>query len=210
MSGVEFGPTNDQKPSPDAGACVVVDDVLGVAERQQLLERADGSGWRHQLGELPDRTVMVRRTRSHVVDQTMAALVFERLRPALPPLSDFLGDRRVTDDPRDTSHPNEWQPSGVNPLLRVYRYETGGEYREHHDEAWVIDGFERSFLTVLFCLGGQFSDGETEVDGVPIPPVPGRAIVFDHRRLHAGRPVTAGEKLLARSDVLFKRAAPMR
>lgn len=98
--------------------------------------------------------------------------------------------------------------------LIVLRYQPGEEYRPHRD--YVPPGtIERDrpqagnrARTICVYLNAVEAGGETEfpVPGVRVPPQAGRAVVFDNLKpngqpepdsLHAGLPVTRGEKWLA-------------
>lgn len=98
--------------------------------------------------------------------------------------------------------------------LTVLRYEPGEEYRPHRDYR-PPSSIERDrpeagnrARTICVYLNDVESGGETEfpMAGVRIAPVAGRAVVFDNlfadgqpdpESLHAGLPITHGEKWLA-------------
>jgi len=101
--------------------------------------------------------------------------------------------------------------------LQVVRYQPGQYYNEHHDsccensekcEQFTKNGGQR-ILTVLIYLNNDFDDGETyfRVLDKKIKADPGNAIVFHPLAtntnkchpyaLHAGLPVTRGEKWIA-------------
>ena len=101
--------------------------------------------------------------------------------------------------------------------LQVVRYLPGQYYNEHHDAccdnnekcmAFVKKGGQR-MLTVLIYLNNEFSEGHTYFKNLnlKIKPPTGDAIVFfplakgtnkcHPLALHAGMPVTAGEKWIA-------------
>ena len=101
--------------------------------------------------------------------------------------------------------------------LQVVRYLPGQYYNEHHDACcdnnekcmdFVRKGGQR-MLTVLIYLNNEFSEGQTYFKNLnlKIKPPTGDAIVFyplakgtnkcHPLALHAGMPVTAGEKWIA-------------
>ena len=101
--------------------------------------------------------------------------------------------------------------------LQVVRYMPGQYYNEHHDaccdnidkcKEFTKLGGQRK-LTVLVYLNDEFTDGETEFKnlGIKIKPNAGDAIVFyplarnsskcHPHALHAGLPVSSGEKWIA-------------
>lgn len=101
--------------------------------------------------------------------------------------------------------------------LQVVRYHPGQFYKEHHDaccdqnskcEEFIKKSGQR-ILTVLVYLNDAFTDGETEFQNLNLrlKAKPGSAIVFHPLAdkssfchplaLHAGLPVTSGEKWIA-------------
>jgi prolyl 4-hydroxylase len=90
--------------------------------------------------------------------------------------------------------------------LQILRYRPGQEYKTHYD---AIPGWSNQRVaTMLVWLNDGYEGGETwfPTPGLAVRGGPGDALLFcnvgpDGRRdaaaAHAGRPVTAGEKLLA-------------
>ena len=78
---------------------------------------------------------------------------------------------------------------------------------------------ECSYLTVQVYLSasadlvggattfyGQWGPQDESEKEVPVEPIPGRVLVFQHRELvHSGGEVLQGEKIVVRSDIMFKR-----
>jgi prolyl 4-hydroxylase len=90
--------------------------------------------------------------------------------------------------------------------LQMLRYRPGGEYRAHSD-ALPGEGNQR-LLTMIVYLSDGYSGGETHFPrtGLTFPGRAGDALLFrnvtddgrpDPLTLHAGLPVTRGEKLIA-------------
>jgi prolyl 4-hydroxylase len=98
---------------------------------------------------------------------------------------------------------------GGNPRLRLYRYGPGERHGVHWDTVVELDGGVRSLVTLVFYLNDGFEGGETEFPelGQRIEPRAGRALLFQHRILHEATVVRSGEKLVLRTDVLYR---PMR
>jgi predicted 2-oxoglutarate/Fe(II)-dependent dioxygenase YbiX len=95
---------------------------------------------------------------------------------------------------------------GANPRLRLYRYAPGERHGAHWDTVVELADGVRSMLTLVFYLNDDFTGGETvfpELDQ-RIAPRRGRALLFQHRVLHEASVVTAGEKLVLRTDVLYR------
>ena len=100
--------------------------------------------------------------------------------------------------------------SGTRPAqgepLQLLRYRPGGEYRAHMDA--LPGGGSQRILTLLLYLSDQYSGGETRFErtGLTFRGRIGDALLFrnvtvdgrpDPLTLHAGLPVTRGEKLIA-------------
>lgn len=95
--------------------------------------------------------------------------------------------------------------------INIVNYKIGGEYKKHFDafdshfEDVLMNGGNRAF-TALFYLNDNFAGGETEfvnINGLKIKPETGKLILWknlnddgtlDKNSLHAGLPVTNGEK----------------
>lgn len=131
----------------------------------------------------------------------LADRLWERVATHLPAPADwFDGDNPAPQlDPRI----ERWRWSSLSPWLRWYRYELGAEFRPHTDEPWHPHPTRRSLLTLLVFLPcGGCIGGETVVGTEVVAAAEGRVVAFDHRLLHAGRPVEQGAKLVLRTDVV--------
>jgi len=95
---------------------------------------------------------------------------------------------------------------GANPRLRLYRYGAGERHGAHWDTVVELPDDIVSMLTLVFYLNDGFTGGETSFPELErtIEPRRGRALLFQHRVLHEASAVTAGEKLVLRTDVLFR------
>lgn len=108
-----------------------------------------------------------------------------------------------------------WRAVGLNPRFRACRYTGGQSFTIHRDGAHVAPDGRRSWLTLQLyvtdgarCTGGRtrfYADATGAREWAAVSPRAGRAIVFDHRAWHDGEPVTAGEKIVLRTDVMFER-----
>jgi predicted 2-oxoglutarate/Fe(II)-dependent dioxygenase YbiX len=108
-----------------------------------------------------------------------------------------------------------WTLHGLNSRFRACRYRDGQAFCIHRDGAHVPDEATRSMLTLQLYLddASAMSGGRTRFyaasDGrdvwAAISPRRGTAIVFDHRAWHDGEAVTAGEKYVVRTDVMYRR-----
>ena len=104
-----------------------------------------------------------------------------------------------------------WQVLGLNERFRFYRYEPGQYFRWHVDGCFRRSRCERSFLTLMLYLNGDFVGGATDFDNralvepLSVTPRPGCALIFTHAQLHQGAPVARGRKYVLRTDVMYRR-----
>jgi prolyl 4-hydroxylase len=98
------------------------------------------------------------------------------------------------------------QLAGANPRLRLYRYGPGERHGAHWDTVVELPDSVRSMITLVFYLNDGFAGGETDFPelGRRIVPKRGMALLFQHRVLHEASEVTRGEKLVLRTDVLYR------
>lgn len=126
-----------------------------------------------------------------LVDRSLAARVFQKVRHLIPP---------------------SFKVVGANELFRFSEYEEGGEFKIHKDGMNQDERGNRSVITVNIFLNGsdQFLGGSTDFfhDDPMITlrksvlPKVGRAAIFDAQQYHCGRPVSAGRKYLLRTDLM--------
>lgn len=95
---------------------------------------------------------------------------------------------------------------GANPRLRLYRYQQGEKHGAHWDTVVELPGGVQSLLTLVFYLNDDFAGGATDFPelGRVITPRRGSALLFQHRILHEATSVVSGEKLVLRTDVLYR------
>jgi prolyl 4-hydroxylase len=102
--------------------------------------------------------------------------------------------------------------SGTKPTwgepLHVLRYGPGQQYRPHHDAHTLVQVEQRRIATALLYLNDEYQGGETHFPeiGVTVRGGIGDLLIFhnldaeklpDRRMIHAGLPITRGEKWLA-------------
>jgi predicted 2-oxoglutarate/Fe(II)-dependent dioxygenase YbiX len=173
-----------------------VDGVLSEPECAALIARFEAA---ERAGEAEPATVdypggpvlrpeVRNNTRVIFDDVELAARLFERVRDHVP--ATLMG----------------WQVHGANERLRFYRYQPGERFNAHYDGSFQRSDRERSLLTFMIYLNGDFEGGETSfLDlGESIKPAPGLALLFQHPILHEGCEVTAGIKYAIRSDVMYR------
>jgi prolyl 4-hydroxylase len=186
--------TRLQKTALLDDAIFTVSDFLSPLECSAWIRRAEDLG----LDAAPITTAfgfaMVRSVRNNTRvmfdDETSAAELWSRLAPFVPPTLD--GARAI----------------GLNERFRVYRYERAQYFRWHSDGAFVRNAHERSELTLMIYLNGDFEGGTTDFDtrraALRVEPVAGTALVFEHPLRHQGAPVARGRKYVLRTDVMYR------
>jgi prolyl 4-hydroxylase len=101
------------------------------------------------------------------------------------------------------------KPVGTNERFRAYKYEPGQRFAPHLDGCFKRDHApynERSELTFMVYLNDGFGGGATRfLDyDLDVTPRTGMALLFQHRILHEGCPVTSGVKYVLRSDIMYR------
>jgi prolyl 4-hydroxylase len=101
---------------------------------------------------------------------------------------------------------SEMTLAGANPRLRLYRYGPGERHGAHWDTVVELEGGVRSLITLVFYLNDGFEGGTTDFPelGRQLTPQLGRALLFQHRILHEATEVLSGEKLVLRTDILYR------
>jgi predicted 2-oxoglutarate/Fe(II)-dependent dioxygenase YbiX len=174
----------------------VVADLLTPEECREYIDWTEAKGYEAApittLSGFELRPEVRNNTRVIVDDPERAEALWLRVRDEIPT---FYAGR---------------QAIGLNERLRFYRYDPGERFALHRDGAYRRENGEMSLLTVLVYLNEGFSGGETVVEGRPITPRRGMALIFDHQLLHEGAAVTGGRKYVLRSDVMFDRIGRIR
>jgi hypothetical protein len=99
-----------------------------------------------------------------------------------------------------------YEPCGLNERFRFYRYKDAQRFKPHMDGAFKRSETEVSLITMLIYLNEDFEGGSTPLITLNenIIPKTGMLLLFDHKILHAGQPVTSGTKYVLRTDVMYK------
>ncbi|AGO10469.1 AaceriABR017Cp [[Ashbya] aceris (nom. inval.)] len=103
---------------------------------------------------------------------------------------------------------------GLNPQLRLYRYQKGHHFGKHYDESVMVPGVGQTQWTVLIYLSGDdtLEGGDTIFyspqgrDHEAIHPSPGLVLLHKHGDdclLHEAQMVLKGVKWVLRSDIIF-------
>jgi hypothetical protein len=216
-------------------SALLVDSLLSDADLGVLREQIDRLCWQPVgvsgiASEYSDGDP-IGSWRASVFNEKLAGLLWHRLRTYLPELRAFDAKCRTDWDGHAL-----WRPVGINPLLRLIRYRDAGLLVPHYDAPYVESAERRTLTTLVVYLacdddvvGGEtrfIADPQRQIEHdrrdysdwtrvarpdeiiASVEPLPGSALVFDHRIQHDSAPLTAptGSKIILRTDVIYERA----
>ena len=183
-------------------------EILAIADKRgyerALLNQGDD---RQEVGELNET---VRRGQRCIIEsEDLARRLWVLLEPLIPPREVVPGKRYST-----------WKACGVNPTLRLLRYDAPSDHFELHQDGSYstttpAGDKQRSFLTLQLYLnnggGCDFAGGATrmflstgaETVVEDVVPRTGRVLLFQHNIWHIGEAVQSGTKLVLRSEVMY-------
>jgi prolyl 4-hydroxylase len=177
-------------------------EVLTPGECVEQIARAENLGFVAQHFRGPEHVEV--RNRVAIDDDAVAAFLWDRLAPQIPPLLSFYRPG-LRPDP-DTADLHQLRAMGLNRRMRYYKY-SGGERFAPHVDLSHSEGSRRSFLTLIIYLNDDFQGGETDFFTFSVAPRTGKAIAFAHELRHEGKPVFCGTKYVLRTDVMYEEFA---
>ena len=145
------------------------------------------------------------RSRAQFEEPTWAQLIWERLRPSIPALTEVYSEQFLP-EPTPQLPLSQYMPVHLNERFRCYKYGPDEEFRRHQDFAHEYSATKRTFLTVLLYLNDGYSGGETAFDNWVVQPKLGQLVMFPHELEHEGCRILSGWKYTLRSDVVFEAA----
>ncbi|MES1908944.1 MAG: hypothetical protein MHM6MM_001777 [Cercozoa sp. M6MM] len=190
-----------------------IDNFLSERECQQLIEAAENNGGTRLL---PLSQEYPQQYRSGKRFLTLAPEFVDVMWQRLSPLFDRTEKRGMVPFGHDKS--TKWKPCGINPMLRITKYDPGDKFSPHRDSGFVAAPGIESAMTLLVYLNHDCKGGHTlfyndrsisrVVPGKNIKlrevPKTGAALLFPHDVIHAGDTVESGNKYILRCDVLFE------
>ena len=196
-----------------------VNNALSECEIQWLLDQTKKANWKtaNHYGKHEDNLDHAMSTRASIYQETLAQLLFNRIRSHIPALKINHGERIL--DGKDV-----WVASGINPLFRYIRYQPGQSLVAHYDDTYQANQYQKTLMTAIIYLNNSssmtrfISDKQlsipeekrdyhdwdrlgTEVE-LAIPAKAGQIVIFDHRILHDATSPTE-EKTIIRTDIMF-------
>lgn len=181
--------------SLDGEDIFVIHDLLSPEECDELISRSESLGYEAAAVGGESIPQLRNNGRAFLEDPTLAAELWRRAAPFVP------------------RHREGHSACGLHERFRFYRYETAEMFGAHYDGAVHRGEFEVSKLTFMIYLGDVDEGGSTNFYGPglvlqhEVRPARGKALVFDHCRLHEGAPVLRGRKYVLRTDVMYSRPA---
>ena len=180
------------------GKVLTVNDALSKPECRALInfiEQSPNVTTTHQ--ERTREYTYRHNDRLQLDDSSFACFLFARMKPLL------------------ATHPSFANAVGLNPNIRLYRYEEGMRFDAHYDES-VTTANGTTKWTVLYYLntlslasGGStdfYINGHEKHEAASVSPIEGSACLHIHGDeclLHKGAEVTLGVKYLLRTDIVF-------
>lgn len=176
----------------DGESIFVIHGLLSSLECEELIARSEALGY--EAAAVGDESLPQLRNngRAFLEDAALAAELRRRASPFVPQWIDGA------------------EVCGLHERFRFYRYESAEQFQVHMDGSVRRGETEQSRLTFMVYLSAVEEGGETNFYGtggvvqLAVRPAPGKALVFDHRRLHEGAAVRKGRKYVLRTDVMYR------
>jgi hypothetical protein len=172
------------------------EQMIALTERLGYEEALVNVGYGRQMF-MPD----IRKGWRCIVDSHMyAEELWQRVKSLIPPLSDLPTTQRRAEA--------GWVISGLNERLRFLKYTPGDYFKPHQDGSYTTpDKTATSFYTLQLYLNDGFQGGATRFfcdNDVMTDCVPeaGMVLLFEHRLMHEGSLLEAGDKYVIRTDVM--------
>lgn len=195
-------------PTLQGRVCGVLPGVFSPAECAQLLTPETRAAFVPAHSHYP--TFYRNNDRLVRHDPALATHIACRLRPVVP------AQLVLTED--GPGEDGTWEFHGLNPRFRYCCYRPQQYFRRHQDGVFHAEADVQSKLTFLLYLNDaeEFTGGHTLFYADAFSPEPtaryaprrGDVLVFHHKLWHEGELITAGEKYILRSDLLYRRIAP--
>jgi hypothetical protein len=167
--------------------------------------------------------------RASSFQEAYAQELFNRIKPNLPNVKEC-NEKTNT----DWDNHSEWEPIGVNPLLRFIKYTDGGLLIPHYDAPYIASEDTRTLMSLVIYLdndpdvtGGALHFLNDKQAGIPVTerdlndltepagnddvllsmtPKANSAVLFDHRILHESQKLTGtGQKTIIRTDIMYRK-----
>jgi WD40 repeat protein len=187
--------------------CFVIPSLFTQAECEELLPPTIKNSFQKANSNYP--TYYRNNDRFVIDNEALADKLFQKVKPYLP--------ETIETNTTIQSETGTWQLKELNTRLRFCKYGANQYFHRHLDGIHYRSDTVQSKLTFMIYLNGatEFKGGRTlfyktkedsEVWATYIPQQ-GDLIVFDHNVWHEGEVLSAGEKFVLRSDILYARTS---
>lgn len=187
--------------------CFVISGLFSASECAQLLSPEVLDSFQSANAYYPP---FYRNNERLVRDNPQMALeLFEKIKPYLPEI--------ITVNGNNEAERGTWKYKTLNERFRYCKYHANQFFGRHLDGVHYRSDSVQSKLTFMVYLnsapdfeGGRtlfFKDKNTPEIWASYIPQRGDLIVFDHNLWHEGEQVTAGNKYVLRSDILYERVS---
>jgi prolyl 4-hydroxylase len=170
--------------------CETLKGILSAEECQGLIEAAERIGF-----EPTNEPADLRKSLRCIIDSStnLVEKIWERIAEHVP-----------------MTWPDNYEVTGLNPRLRILKYNVGDEFRIHADGTFRAVNGDVSKLTLLIYLNVDYEGGyttyilgENAKHHVIVPGV-GDAVMQDQNVLHFVPVITSGVKYVLRTDVMYR------
>lgn len=185
--------------------CFVIPSLFTQTECETLLSADIKNSFQKAIANYP--TYYRNNDRFVIDNETLAGQLFQKVKHYLP---ETIGINSPIQSENGT-----WQLKELNSRLRYCKYSANQYFHRHLDGVHYRSDTVQSKLTFMIYLnsatefkGGRtlfFKTKETDVIWASYIPKQGDLIVFDHNVWHEGEVLSAGEKFVLRSDILYSR-----
>lgn len=168
-----------------------IDHFLSNEECDALIVKSEGIGFEEAQVNIDGGQKMMKMIRDNervmFTDLVYAYQLWKRLKPYIRPV---IGNSFAT---------------GLNEMLRFYKYSPGQRFKMHRDGSYVRNETEFSYYTFMVYLNDDYEGGQTKFEsGEFVNPKKGTALIFEHSLRHEGARLTNGCKYVLRSDIMYK------
>jgi len=187
--------------------CFVIPSLFSQAECESLLNPDIKNSFQKAIANYP--TYYRNNDRFVMGNDALAGELFQKVKPYLP--------ETIVINSNIQSENGIWQLKELNSRLRFCKYSANQYFHRHLDGVHYRSDTIQSKLTFMIYLNSatEFTGGRTlffktkETDEVWASYIPkqGDLIVFDHNVWHEGEVLSAGEKFVLRSDILYYRVS---
>jgi hypothetical protein len=194
-----------------------IDVVRGGVNIQNVVSREDAGKIMNLAFEsgFHDKRVQMfagDRERATFWDAKLATLIWSRIQKFVKPIYHDSACDEYNSTCGKSPCTGHYEPVGLNPFMRISKYEAGQSFRWHSDSVYGTSDDNLGFQTLLLYLNDDFRGGETsfrvwedveDATIVTVVPVTGSALIFDHAQEHQGNLIHEGRKIVLRTEVMF-------